>query len=119
MKMRKFFLFGPAGRRWDSEKILQNLFYIDSIGAKIILRCPIIPGINFTENHFNGITILANKLNHVTGIQLEPYHPLGIDKAKKLGKNQKYQNNCFLSVDDILPFVNHLKVKTDVTVEIV
>lgn len=67
------------------EKILNNLRIIDEAGGKIVLRCPIIPGINDTEDHFLGIAELANSLENLVEINLEPYHSLGEDKYKNLG----------------------------------
>jgi pyruvate formate lyase activating enzyme len=102
----------------SNEKIFKNLFYLDSIGAKIILRCPIIPDVNFTENHFNKIANLASELKNVVAIHIEPYHPLGIHKSIKLGKTQGYQNKEFLSADSIAPFIDYMRDKTSINIEI-
>lgn len=103
----------------SNKKISENLHYLNELGANIVLRCPIIPEINFNENHFGKIADLANKLRNIAEIDLEPYHPMGIDKAKRLGKTQKYKNQCFLSKDDILPLADFLKSKTDTIVKII
>ena len=102
----------------SNEKILKNLFYLDSMGSKIILRCPIIPDINFTESHFNKIANLANELKNVVALHIEPYHPLGIHKSIKLGKTQGYQNKEFLSADSIAPFIDYMGNKTKIDIEI-
>lgn len=70
----------------SSERILDNLFLLDALGAKIILRCPIIPGYNDREEHLLAIAALANRLTGVLGIDIEPYHPLGVGKSERLGK---------------------------------
>ena len=67
--------------------ILCNLRLLDSLGAKIILRCPIIPGLNDRSDHFMGIAGLANSLENIISIDIEPYHPLGSGKARMLGRN--------------------------------
>ena len=69
----------------DNTLILKNLFSLDSIGAKIILRCPIIPGKNANEAHINGIINTAKQIKNLVGIDLEPYHNIGVDKAEQLG----------------------------------
>ena len=71
-----------------NKHIFENLYLLDCMGANIVLRCPIIPNINMTEEHFDSLGQLANSLKGVTAIHLEPYHPLGISKAQKLGKVQ-------------------------------
>lgn len=69
----------------DNDVILENLKEIDSLNSKIILRCPIIPKVNDTEDHFNGIAKVANSLKNILAIEIEPYHSLGSNKYKKLG----------------------------------
>lgn len=68
--------------------ILDNLLRIDSIGAKIIIRCPIIPSVNDTQEHFTGIAQVANALANILAVEIEPYHSLGNNKYKKLGKSE-------------------------------
>jgi pyruvate formate lyase activating enzyme len=66
--------------------IIGNLEKLDALGARTVLRCPVIPGCNDREDHFKGIAAIANRLRNVTGIEIEPYHPLGISKAASIGK---------------------------------
>lgn len=69
----------------SNELILSNLRFLDSCGATIRLRCPLIPGLNDAEDDLRRIGELANTLSHVAGIDVEPYHPLGVSKASQLG----------------------------------
>ena len=66
--------------------IVENLTRLDQLGAAIVLRCPIIPGLNAKEDHFLGIAALANRLQHVKEVQILPYHPLGRSKLERLGE---------------------------------
>lgn len=68
-----------------NEKILSNLELANQMGRQIVLRCPIIPSVNDTDEHFKGIADLANRLENVIGIDIEPYHPLGNGKNDRLG----------------------------------
>lgn len=72
----------------DNKQILENLRYLDEAGKKIILRCPIIPNCNDREEHLEGIAYIANSLENLAGIEIEPYHTLGTEKYKRL--NRKY-----------------------------
>lgn len=65
--------------------ILDNLFRLDAVNARIILCCPLIPGLNDDNEHLEKIAVIANKLCHVQEITLHPYHPLGRDKGQYLG----------------------------------
>lgn len=75
----------------DNALIEKNLRYISDNGGKIVLRCPIIPTVNDTEEHFSGIARLANELEGVLSVDIEPYHPLGIGKAERLGKDVAFR----------------------------
>ena len=79
--------------------IIENLSTLDKIQAKVILRCPIIPGINDTEDHFKGIADIGSGHDCVIAIELMPYHPLGVSKSKHLGKECPYHEDAFLSMD--------------------
>jgi pyruvate formate lyase activating enzyme len=65
--------------------ILENLRALYARGAKIALRCPIIPGCNDRPDHFAGIAALAREMPALEGIELLPYHPLGTGKSERLG----------------------------------
>lgn len=67
-----------------NERIRENLLLLDEMGSSVILRCPIIPGINDTEAHLQGIGTLAELCPCVTEVDLEPYHTLGIQKLHRL-----------------------------------
>jgi pyruvate formate lyase activating enzyme len=79
--------------------ILENVQKLDSLGSRTVLRCPIIPGCNDREDHFRGIAAIANRLKNVTGIEIEPYHPLGIAKAAAIGKPARYMDTAIPAKD--------------------
>ena len=65
--------------------ILQSLRRVDASGGRTRLRCPIIPGVNDTESHVFAVADIANSLTHLQGIDLVPYHALGLVKSAALG----------------------------------
>ena len=58
-------------------------------GKDIVLRCSIIPTLNDCEEHFQGIADTANRFGKILRVEIEPYHPLGRDKAAMLGKEYR------------------------------
>jgi glycyl-radical enzyme activating protein family len=78
------------------EPILVNLHALDASGAKIALRCPLIPGKNDREDHYRAIAELANSLTNLIEIDLEPYHPLGISKCDNFGLECAYNRSEFM-----------------------
>ena len=69
----------------SNELILKNLHKLYAHGTKILLRCPIIPGLNDREDHFQGIAGLYLKYNGLEGPEFIPYHNLGTSKPNRLG----------------------------------
>lgn len=107
-------------KKWtgvDNKVILENLKLIDSIGGKIVLRCPIIPKINDDEEHFKAIAELANNLKNIIEINLEPYHSLGKSKAEKLGKEYKIDAENFVDKNRVEEWMNYIKILTSIPVK--
>ncbi len=68
-----------------NELILANLRRLHAGGARIRLRCPVIPGLNDTPEHLEGIARLAKELGDVDGVQLLPYHAFATAKRERFG----------------------------------
>lgn len=101
----------------SNQRILKNLKAIDSAGSNVILRCPIIPGVNDNEEHFLGIEQLANQLENVIAIDVEPYHPLGTDKYKRIGKAEQAQTFETPSENQVIDWIERIKKYTKVVVK--
>lgn len=69
----------------DNKLILQNLEVLNELKASVILRCPVIPGYNDRNEHFNGIASIAKKYENILRVEIEPYHNLGERKNVALG----------------------------------
>ena len=69
----------------DNAAIHRNLRMLDANGAKIVLRCPMIPGVNDFPENLSALAKLADELKGATAVNVEPYVAYGIDKAHKLG----------------------------------
>lgn len=72
----------------SNQLIMKNLQLIYEANAKIILRCPIIPGINDSDQHLEGIAALDKRYPALEAINLMPYHTMGNHKAQQLGGQQ-------------------------------
>ena len=100
----------------SNEKILQNLRLLDRIGSKIILRCPVIPGFNDRESHFRSIAALANSLENIVRIDVEPYHPLGRGKSEMLGVNYPLADVGFPAEETVCGWISAIAGQTSVPV---
>lgn len=70
--------------------ILKNLSLLDKMEKEIVLRCPIVPGLNDLDSHIQGIAEVANRYSHIVEVHLEPYHRMGVTKAGQLGMDSYY-----------------------------
>jgi len=68
-----------------NKPILENLRRLHERGAKILLRCPMIPEHNARQEHLDGIATLWRELPRLLGVELLPYHRLGRSKLRRFG----------------------------------
>ena len=69
----------------SNARILENLERLHDLGARIILRCPLVPGVNDTPEHLAGIAALAVRYPRIEAIEIMPYHSMGRAKAAAVG----------------------------------
>mgnify|MGYP003314642572 CR=1 FL=1 len=97
----------------DNHKILDNLAALNEAGAKIVLRCPIIPLVNDCEAHFKGIAEIAEAYESIVLVELMPYHSLGLSKAKQIGREVCYNESGFLSLEQVGIYAEHIQALTE------
>ena len=61
-------------------------------GTKLIIRVPVIPTFNDTEEEILSIAKFAESLPQVKEIHLLPYHKFGMDKYKGLGRDYELKD---------------------------
>lgn len=71
------------------KKIQETLAFLMEKGKLVILRCPIIAGVNDTDEHLEGILQIARAYPGLKGVELLPYHKLGVSKAVQVGMEQE------------------------------
>lgn len=70
----------------SNELILENAVKIAENAKKLIIRVPVIPTFNDTEEEIGAIARFASSLKGVEEINLLPYHRFGKDKYDGLGR---------------------------------
>jgi pyruvate formate lyase activating enzyme len=73
----------------DNAPILDNLRRLDSAGARIWIRCPLVPGLNDSNSDLTAIRDFVAQLHHVERLDILPYHALGLEKYAKFGKRPR------------------------------
>ncbi len=65
--------------------ILDNLRRLDAAGARLWIRCPLVPGLNDSDADLAALRDLIVTLRHVEKVEICPYHALGLEKYAKFG----------------------------------
>ncbi|MBO5955622.1 MAG: glycyl-radical enzyme activating protein [Clostridia bacterium] len=74
-----------------NELILENAKRLAVDAKKLIIRVPVIPTFNDTEQEIGDIARFTKSLGSVEELHLLPYHRLGEDKYKGLGRTYEMQ----------------------------
>lgn len=69
------------------QPVLDSLQALDRAGAKVILRCPIIPGVNDGEAHFAALRDIREKYASIQQVEVMAYHDVGRGKWQALGRS--------------------------------
>lgn len=65
--------------------VMSNLAKLLEAGSRVILRCPLVPGVNDSDEHIRAIADLSRQFPQLQGIELMAYHNLGIAKGERVG----------------------------------
>jgi glycyl-radical enzyme activating protein len=69
----------------DNDLILKNLRFLSNNGADIVLRLPLISGVNDENEHLMAIAELIRENLGISGGEIMAYHNMGIAKAEHIG----------------------------------
>lgn len=69
----------------SDQLILRNLDLLERRGARVILRCPLVPGVNDSEEHLRAIADLNRKYACIESVEILPYHDMGRHKSARIG----------------------------------
>jgi pyruvate formate lyase activating enzyme len=76
----------------SNRQILPNLQKLSEAGAHILVRIPLIPGINDDDENLDACATFLAKLPDLDGVEVMPYHDIGVAKYQALGMENKLSN---------------------------
>jgi pyruvate formate lyase activating enzyme len=82
--------------------ILDNLIKLSGEEANIIVRVPLIPGINDDEENLERCASFLNSLPNLQAVELMPYHEIGVAKYQALGKTYRLERVSPPNEDQVL-----------------
>jgi len=69
--------------------ILENVKKLSDIGHRVIVRFPLIPNVNDEKTDILELGTFVSSLRNVKELHILPYHKAGVEKAKRLKKQQE------------------------------
>ncbi len=69
----------------------ENLALLNQLNADVILRCPIIPEYNLSNEHLAAISELTLAYSNIQKVEVLPYHNFGQGKAKEIGREYEVE----------------------------
>jgi pyruvate formate lyase activating enzyme len=70
----------------DNKIILKNFSYLKKSGKKFIVRIPLIPGVNDTEENMKQVLSLVREARSLIKVELLPYHKTAGAKYEMIGE---------------------------------
>lgn len=90
----------------SNELILENAKKIAPKARRMVVRVPVVPGFNDTKEEIRAIAEFAATLQGVEELHLLPYHRLGQDKYRWLGREYSLSNIEPPTAEHILKLLN-------------
>lgn len=93
----------------EERVVLENLDFLYSHGAQIILRCPLVPGINDSPEHLQAIARLESAYPNLVAIEILPYQNSYTSKFERYGYTNPLPNHPAASASDQQGWIQSLR----------
>ena len=90
-------------------QILENLRRLADLRKNVIVRMPVIPGVNDDPAEIRAAGSFVSSLGNVREIHLLPYHTTGLEKYRRLGMEYQMQETIPPSADDLSVIAKELR----------
>ena len=103
-------------KKWtggDLQVVLTNLELLQEEKVSVVIRCPIIGGVNDNEEHYKKVGELAKRYSVVERIELLPYNDLCVSKYEKINQKFEYEiylPNNLLEAKNIIKYISKKEV---------
>jgi len=93
--------------------ILENLKHLSSWGAQIIVRVPVIPGVNDNEENTRLLAKFLDEETTVKEVHLLPFHAIGKDKYRRLRKDYRLPEISEIPrMEPLVEILNDYEIRT-------
>lgn len=92
----------------SNDVVYTSIKVLNMLGKPVILRCPIITGINDMQEHFDAINKIKNENKNIIAVEIMPYHSIGASKWKTLGMDYTISDDIDVSNERIKEWNNRI-----------
>jgi len=92
-----------------NKQIKENILKLDQSNRPYILRTPVVPDVNDSEESLQQIIHFISELKNMLEFELLPFHPLAATKYKNLGISNSFQGMSSISTDKLKQYKHLLK----------
>ena len=93
----------------SNESIRENLRWLADRGADVLIRFPLLPGINDDDENIDAFANLLSSLPVRYPVDILPYHRMGVDKYDRLNRDHKFPQLQPPSQERISEVANRMK----------
>ena len=91
----------------DAALVMNNLDKLANTEAHVIVRIPVIPDFNHTENEMSQMIDFVTSLKTVREIHFLPYHTFGLEKYKMLGMDYSFGDKKQVQDWELAPYIQY------------
>jgi pyruvate formate lyase activating enzyme len=99
----------------DANLVMENLRKLAYFGAHVVVRIPVIPGFNHSENEIRNMVNDVSLIKGIREIHFLPYHHFGMEKYRMLGMDYKFNNTAPVPEMELLPYAAYAESKGFIT----
>ena len=91
----------------DATLVMENLEKLAYFGADVVVRIPVIPGFNHSEEEIQTMIDFVSTIKGIKEIHFLPYHTFGVEKYRMLGMEYLSDSIEQLGEEELLPYIQY------------
>lgn len=99
----------------NASLVMENLEKLAYFGAHVVVRIPVIPGFNHSENEIHHMVDFVSTIKGIKEIHFLPYHTFGVEKYKMLGMDYIFDSTLQLGEEALKPYVQYAESQGFIT----
>ncbi|MCD4709308.1 MAG: glycyl-radical enzyme activating protein [Bacteroidales bacterium] len=95
----------------EASLVMENLERLAYYGAHVVVRIPVIPGFNHSEQEIQQMIDFVSAIKGIKEIHFLPYHTFGVEKYRMLGMEYIFDNKKQAGEEELLPYIQYAQLQ--------